>query len=717
MMSTQTQQRSHPVYNNSDYTLASSSPPESPLPSSPEDVAISASSSTSSVDQLPPAFSAEGTTPAPCESHADMITHHAEIVVVDEDSFEDIHHPPPPSFNEISPPIYQTPPRTTSRTLIVNPHPLSNSFTASSIHHRLSGTYDDANDEDRNVRAVAEAVAAGEAAAAYEGRNEAIDLAPESPRPYEHVHFEPTFSSATTSIFTAPAPHAHHINRNEHHHMSSLFSFFAHSSIAYGEHHNTPHAKTMRIELAQKDVVLTTGSTTKLEGTLYLNLKHNTKVKSLQLEFSGRSSVTWVDENTYSPATRHTTEPHIEHTWSLISHQHKQPPTAMLAGQHAYPFSLELPDNLPESLTTTHGKVAYRVTATLIRPGLAFHNSSSVTAPVRILRRHPALGHGSRRYHRGGRAVNADEDKIKYKISLPQVRVPHSTKVPLQVAITSPNHATTVNVLQVALWEKVVYRTDGRERADMRLVKIQKSEGWPYIDRNGSRLESDSVTWNKVLLFDMPSMGPEMDQCNPSADNELMKVSHLMRFTILGTEEGGKRYRVESEVEMKVLAIEDQVHQADEEENGVDGNELPSYLTSFTTPRVSIDSEREIRERGGTADDDLLRALISTGIHLPTYAESEEDTNSQNASRSTSRAGSPERSNSMSSAGSNSSHLSETASVESESTVAPAHVPVQAPRAMIAGGAEVSIQSRIMTHVRSSSNPSHQVHAPTPLRA
>lgn len=287
-MSTQTEQPFHSVYshNHNNYTLTSTSP----LPTLPENVAASASSSTCSVDQLPPAFSAEGTTPAPSNSHADMISHHSEIVVVDEDSFEDIHHPPPPAFLEANRPTSPTPPRTTSTTLIINSHPLSNSITPNNIHQQRSGSDEDYHsDEDRNIRAVAEA----EAAASYEN-GEAIDLEPES-RPHEHVNLEPTFSSATTGIFTAPAPHSHQTSRHDHHHMSLPFSFFANSSIAHGEHHNTAHVKTLKIELAQKETVLIAGGATKLEGTLYLNLRHNTKVKSLQLEFSGRSSVTWVD--------------------------------------------------------------------------------------------------------------------------------------------------------------------------------------------------------------------------------------------------------------------------------------------------------------------------------------------------------------------------------------------------------------------------------------
>ncbi|KAF8945712.1 hypothetical protein BGZ52_009421, partial [Haplosporangium bisporale] len=86
------------------------------------------------------------------------------------------------------------------------------------------------------------------------------------------------------------------------------------------------------------------------------------------------------------------------------------------------------------------------------------------------------------------------------------------------------------------------------------------------------------------------------------------------------------RFRVENEIDLKVLAFEDEYDPEEGEDLDADPtNELPSYLTSFTTPRVSFDSERDMDPVG----DDLLRALVAR-IHLPTYAESEEDANSRN---------------------------------------------------------------------------------------
>ncbi|KAF8945817.1 hypothetical protein BGZ47_001894 [Haplosporangium gracile] len=558
------------------------SPPGSP-PDSPPFYSSSASAVDDATeihsDDLPPAFSSVGTTPAPSDDHSDMVSHHSEIVVVDEESFHNLcHHPSSATPTRASSPA---PPRTTATTLSVvhRTSPLSNSFTAAETEIMLPSPVEESSSPSRDTRSLAAA------------------------------------NSTVTSFFTAPPPAVHH-NRHDHHTMPSPFSFFAHTPHSHGDHPAPQHIKTLRIELANKDVVLTTGKTTLLEGTLYLTLQKTTKIKTLNLEFSGHSSVTWID--------------------------------VLQAGQHAFPFSLELPDNLPETMTTTHGKVAYHLTANLTKPGISF-STTTASASVCILRRRVAEGPLSRAYQRGGRLVNEVDDKVKYRIALPQVRFPHSMKIPLQVAITSPSNEITVQVLQVGLWERVVYRADERKRVDMRLVKIQKSGGWPHVNAEGLPT-TEPVTWNKVLLFEMPQLGPEStSQCNSSCDNGLMKVTHHLRFTILGFD-GAKRFRLENELEVKVLAFEDEspafsagLEMEAFDENGESLSELPSYLTSFSTPRVSFDAERD----GGTVppmeeDDDVLRALVAR-VHLPTYAESEEDTHSRDNSRNGSRTASPER--------------------------------------------------------------------------
>ena len=239
------------------------SPPGSPPDSPPFYSSSSASAVDDSTeihsDDLPPAFSSVGTTPAPSDDHSDMVSHHSEIVVVDEESFHNIrHHPSSTTPTRASSPV---PPRTIATTLSVvhRTSPLSNSFTAAETEVMLpSPVEESSSSSSRDTWSLAAA------------------------------------NSAVTSFFTAPPPAVHH-SRHDHHTIPSPFSFFAHTPHSHGDHPAPQHIKTLRIELANRDVVLTTGKTTLLEGILYLTLQKTTKIKTLNLEFSGRSSFTWVD--------------------------------------------------------------------------------------------------------------------------------------------------------------------------------------------------------------------------------------------------------------------------------------------------------------------------------------------------------------------------------------------------------------------------------------
>ncbi|KAF9412770.1 hypothetical protein BGZ76_005130 [Entomortierella beljakovae] len=425
----------------------------------------------------------------------------------------------------------------------------------------------------------------------------------------------------------------HTFNPNiRHSHSHSPFSFLSTSS---GD-----TSKLLKIELSQPELVLKDGDITVMEGIVYVNLQKNIKVKTLQLEFVGRTTINWIDDNSYSSSSKHTSATHIEHSWPLIAHEHKQPPTPLQAGQHAFSFSLELPDTLPETLHTTHGSVQYKLSASFVKSGIRFHTHTT-SAYVTIKRQHIQA---SRSYHQSARCSNNTNDEIKYTVTLPQTRVPHATKVPLQVSITAPTSRIQVQVLQVGLWEKIIYKSDGRRKVDMRLVKIQKSEGWGRPPNH----EAEAWNWNKVLLFDMPRIGSDLNQCNPSVDSGLMKVVHLLRFSILGSD-GSRRFRVENEIDIKVLAFEDDIAVDPNEDVFAHDSELPSYLTSFTTPRVSMDESERPTEH---VEEDLLRNMLHR-IHLPTYTESEvansrgnSRSNSRSASRSQSRSISPERPNS-----------------------------------------------------------------------
>lgn len=203
-----------------------------------------------SFDLLPPAMSAHGATPAPSHDHSDMVSHNTDVVYDDDDeSLEDHRYSsrrrsPQSHSRPSSPPL----PPTTSTILH---HTNSLSVTSSS------------------------------------------NFSPSTSRSDGGPSSSTASPIQTANGSSSNGTGDHH---SSHSHALSPFSFFSHGSHSpNGEHHST---KTLKIELTHPEVVLMTGQTTMLEGVVYVNLHKTTKVKSLHLEFSGRSSVTWVDGKT-----------------------------------------------------------------------------------------------------------------------------------------------------------------------------------------------------------------------------------------------------------------------------------------------------------------------------------------------------------------------------------------------------------------------------------
>lgn len=195
-----------------------------------------------------------GSTPAPSDDHPDMVSHPSQILLEDEDdqAYEDrqrasrgrarYHHshsqggsPFSSRPNSPSPP----PPLTTASTFLNN-HSLANSVSTSPSSYSAEGP----------------STSALQHALSFFGHHSTPLIPPPSGstagNSHAHTHTDQYPSSASSS-------------------------------------------KTLRIELSNPEVVLQTGQSTRMEGILYVNLHKPTKVKTLTLEFSGRSSVTWVD--------------------------------------------------------------------------------------------------------------------------------------------------------------------------------------------------------------------------------------------------------------------------------------------------------------------------------------------------------------------------------------------------------------------------------------
>lgn len=256
------------------YATHNDTPPESPLSSPDRHAPVRSSSSTSSLDHLPPAMSAQRSTPAPSHDHSDMVTHTSSLVLDDDDDEgDDADH----DREEDDEDIQRASALAGRRRSHIHYHPSTNSrpqqqptLPAATAASLLS--------HNNNQAGSTHAVAGSEATYSY---------SPMVPPNRSDTGVSSVSSSRSNSRRNS-------LTQQQQSQISiSPFSFFSHKE----EHSSSSGSgsKTLKIELETPEVVLKNGQMTTMKGTVFVNCHKPIKVKTLLLEYSGRSSVTWVD--------------------------------------------------------------------------------------------------------------------------------------------------------------------------------------------------------------------------------------------------------------------------------------------------------------------------------------------------------------------------------------------------------------------------------------
>ena len=98
-----------------------------------------------------------------------------------------------------------------------------------------------------------------------------------------------------------------------------------------------------------------------VEGNVKIELSQPKMIKQLKTVFSGQASAKC------SPLSRVTRELLFDDMMIRLVHT-GDCSTEIPAGRHRYPFTFQLPPNIPSSFESAHGSVHYTLTATLSRP-------------------------------------------------------------------------------------------------------------------------------------------------------------------------------------------------------------------------------------------------------------------------------------------------------------------------------------------------------------
>ncbi|KAF9125442.1 hypothetical protein BGW39_007404 [Mortierella sp. 14UC] len=318
--------------------------------------------------------------------------------------------------------------------------------------------------------------------------------------------------------------------------------------------------------------------TTLLKGNLILTLSKPTKVASLAISLNGSTHIAFLGPGKRSHSSRH----FFRTQQFLVEPRANSELYTLLAKDTvSYPFSIELPNHLPSSISTPHGGTVYRLTAVLTlakSSGIISFLSSSTTIATSTtvqMYRAPRLFateiDGNEENLECGvefagvdgvtetdhpETVDANESEIvpatvkhtwagqvEATVAIPFTRLPPTAKPDLHVRVRVLREGLNVKSMQAALWERVIFRVQkagsgpGGKKHIMgvreRAVSAQRCDsGWT----NEAITKQVPHTFEKVVLFSIPSAARSYKElyssrsCNPSTYSNLANRMKNERF-------------------------------------------------------------------------------------------------------------------------------------------------------------------------------------------
>ncbi|KAF9282996.1 hypothetical protein BGZ68_005619 [Mortierella alpina] len=308
---------------------------------------------------------------------------------------------------------------------------------------------------------------------------------------------------------------------------------------------------------ANAPALATSGNTTALKGNLILTLSKPTKVASLAICFSGSTHIAFLGAGKRAHYSRH----HIRSQQFLIEPRPQSDQYTLLSKNTlSYPFSIEVPNSLPPSVTTPQGGTIYRLTVVLtlaksagimsfLSSGTTF-NTSSIVQIYRAPRNRCQL----MEQPTAALSEDAEEDveeedeeivpesqdrgitlteqrspeddnemmpatvnhtwpgQLETSVAIPFTVLPPTSKPDLHLRVRVLRGNMGIKSFQAALWERAVFRVQkagapiGSKKHVIgvrdRVVSAQRCDaGWV----NDTITSQVPHTFEKVVLFSIPS--------------------------------------------------------------------------------------------------------------------------------------------------------------------------------------------------------------------
>ncbi|KAF9111508.1 hypothetical protein BGX27_004826 [Mortierella sp. AM989] len=346
-------------------------------------------------------------------------------------------------------------------------------------------------------------------------------------------------------------------------------------------------------------------NTTALKGKLVLTLSKPTKVASLAISLNGSTHIAFLGVGKRAHYSRH----HIRSQQFLIEPRPNSEQFTLLNSDGSskdivieYPFSIDIPNHLPPSVTTPQGGTIYRLTAVLtlsksasimsfLSSGSTFTSSSTVQiyrAPrSRCLLEVAALEqdnaeeeddeedeeHGSSPGQERGVTETERRDpvddnelmpavvnhtwpgQIETTVTIPFTQLPPQSKPDLRIRVRVLRENLSIKSFQAALWERAVFRVQKAGAPSnskkhiigvrQRVVTAQRCDvGWV----NDVITSQVPHTFEKVVLFSIPNAARSHNElyssraCNASTytSSSRLKERHLKEDTKIRDSEFGE---------------------------------------------------------------------------------------------------------------------------------------------------------------------------------
>ncbi|KAI8384813.1 uncharacterized protein BYT42DRAFT_563728 [Radiomyces spectabilis] len=251
-----------------------------------------------------------------------------------------------------------------------------------------------------------------------------------------------------------------------------------------------------------------------LRGSVVLDCHETTKVRSVNLKFTGKVRVNWAEGiGTHQRQFRdeHTI---LEHEWSFL------PPTRkhyqLAEGHYQWDFELPLPGDLPESVQHNLGQVFYRLKAVAERPTFSINYTDK--KEIKITR---SLLPSSLELTQSMVISNEWANKLRYDISVPSRVLNIGSVVPISFDLKPIAPDLKVRSVTSGLKEYITVSSGQRKRTEGRVIKFLRDDQF-QVDSHGH--------WSKVQLLTIPE--EESHQIKTNVLSDLIKIRHKLKFTV-----------------------------------------------------------------------------------------------------------------------------------------------------------------------------------------